>query len=97
MDDKAIEVMARGIVDVNPIGCSPEEAAQAALAAYRAHIKAEGFAIVPVEPTIEAIARAIAEDFAKAGHANRVTGEIPAADWFASIRRAMIAASEGEE
>lgn len=52
--DKAIEAIARGLCDGSPFQSDtwqdyvPE--AKAALAAYHAHLAAEGLAIVPVEP-----------------------------------------------
>ena len=49
MDDKAIEVMARGVRTLTFTDMMAKAIAQAALAAYHAHLKAEGFAIVPVE------------------------------------------------
>ena len=70
MDDKAIEVMARAICKANYGHLrgfagregNYERAAQAALAAYHAHLKAEGFAIVPVEPTDAMIHAALARE-----------------------------------
>ena len=51
MNRELIEVMARGINNVNPIGCSPEEAAQAVIQAA----ESAGYALVPVERLTQVI------------------------------------------